>query len=126
MEALIPIEAVVAAESHKRLVHSHGTAKKLDAVVQVGHNLNVMDGCARTDTGKGQAIDFVGCSQLGSTVADAHIRQHTGVVFVVVSTICGLIVVRGDALHLGGSAKVGGGVTQDNQAAPLATGVVRR
>ena len=126
VEALVPVEAVVAAEGHKCLVHGHRTSKEFDAVVQVGHDFDVVDGGSGTDASKGQAVDFVGSAELRSTVTDAHVGQHPRVVFVVASTVGRLVVVCWNAFHLGGSAKVGGGVTQHDQAAPLAAGVVRR
>ncbi len=122
---LIPVKAVVSAERDQSIVHRHRTTKELDAVVEVGNHLHVVDGRSGPHTCEGQAIDFVGCTELGSTVTDADVGDDTAVVSVVLSAVRGEVVVRGDALNLGGTAEVGGGVTQYNQTSPLAARIVR-
>ena len=125
VEPLVPIEAVVSAERNERVVDGDGATKEFDAVVKVGHHFHVVDGGAGSDACKGQAVDFVGRTELGAAVANADVSQHTGVVFVVLSAVLSLVVVGGDAFHLGHGAKVGGGVSEDDQTSPLAARVVR-
>ena len=124
METLVPIEAVVATECHQGVVDRHRTSEELNAVVEVGDHFHVMDGGARAHTCQRQSIDFVGRSELGSSVTDADVGQDAAVVHVVVTSVRGLVVVGGDAFHLGRTTEVGGGVAQDDESAPLASCVV--
>ena len=121
---LVPVEAVVTTEGHEGVGDGDSTSEELDSVVQVGDNLHVVDGRTGADTTEGDAVDLVGRSQLGTAMADGDIGEDTGVVGIVATTVDGLVIVCGNALDLGGASKVGGGVTEDDEATPLTAGVV--
>ena len=62
--------------------------------------------------------------QLGTAVANGHVTEDSAVVGVVVTAVGSLVVVGRNALHLGDTAKIGGGVAEDDESTPLSAGVV--
>ena len=122
--ALVPVEAVVATEGHERIGDGNGASEELDAVVQVGDHFDVVEHRGGTDATEGEAVDLVGRTELGAAMADGAVRHDAGVVGVVGSSVNRLVVVRRDALNLGGPTEVGGGVTEDDHTSPLAAGVI--
>ena len=66
---LVPVEAVITTEGDKGVGDRYCSTEELDAVVQVRDDLYVIDGGARTDTTEGDSVDLVGCSELGTAVA---------------------------------------------------------
>ena len=58
-------------------------------------------------------------------MTNADVCQYTAVVHIIVSAVRRLVVVGRNAFNLRRSAKIGRSITEDNQATPLAAGVVR-
>ena len=104
--------------------HRDCATKEFDAIVQVGHHFNVVDGGAAADTSQCQSVDFIGCTELSAAMANGDIAQDAAVVGVIVAPVLREVVVGGNPLDLSGPSKVGGRIAQDDDAAPLAAGVI--
>ena len=73
-EPLVPIKAVISYESYRSVVDLYVSTKELDAIVLVSENFDVVDGGSSAHTAECQSVDFIGGTQLGSSVTDAHVR----------------------------------------------------
>ena len=123
--SLVPVKAVVTAEGHECIGDAHRATEELDAIVEVGHHLDVVQRGAASNTTEGEAVDFVRRTEFGSSVADGTVRHGAAVVGVIRTAVHRLIVVGRDALNLGRSSEVGARITEDDHTAPLAARVVR-
>ena len=122
--SLVPVEAVVTTEGHDGVGDRDSTTEELDSVVEVGDDLDVVEGGSRTDTTECESVDLVCSAELGTAVADGAVGHATGVVSIVRATVCSAVVVGRDAFDLSRTSEVGGGVTEDDDTTPLTAGVV--
>ena len=88
-ETFIDVEGVVSNCGDHKVAGVHCAAEELEAVIVVGVDFDILEERAGTNTTKGEAVDFVGCTNFFTTVANGDELEGTGAVIRVATAVCG-------------------------------------
>ena len=102
--SLVAVEGVVTNVPDGHILQGDGAAPNFDAIIDVVHNLNMVDLGIATQSAQGKTVEFVGQTKHSTAVTEGQVGDVSGVVVVIATAI---VVERGvsgffdQALHVG-------------------------